>query len=74
MLRRFSAVTRQAHDLRDKLNDLVRQKETELNRSYQRLAQGAQEQARSGERSRILRDMHDEDSYDVDDTDSYLSL
>ena len=59
VLRRFSAVTRQTHDLRDKLNDMVRQKEIELNRIYQRLAQGAQEQARSGERSRILRDMHD---------------
>ena len=59
VLRRFGAVSRQAHHLRDNLNDLVRHKEAELARSYQRLAQGAQEQARSGERSRILRDMHD---------------
>jgi signal transduction histidine kinase len=37
----------------------VAHKETELANNYQRLAQGVQEQARSGERSRILRDMHD---------------
>jgi len=59
VLRRFSAASRQARHLTNKLNELVQQKEQDLVRSYQRLAQGAQEQARSGERSRILRDMHD---------------
>jgi len=59
VLRRFSAVSRQAQQLMSNLNSLVKQKEQELSSSYQRLAQGAQEQARSGERSRMLRDMHD---------------
>jgi signal transduction histidine kinase len=41
------------------LNSLVQQKEQALSISYERLEQVAREQARSGERSRILRDMHD---------------
>ena len=41
------------------LNSLVQHKEQALSISYERLEQVAREQARSGERSRILRDMHD---------------
>ena len=59
VLRRFSAVSRQAQHLMSNLNRLVQQKEQELAISYQRLEHVAREQARSGERSRILRDMHD---------------
>jgi signal transduction histidine kinase len=41
------------------LYSLVQQKEQALSISYEHLEQVAREQARSGERSRILRDMHD---------------
>ena len=59
VLERFRAASWQVHDFNASLARRVAHKEAELARSYQRLAQGAQEQARSGERSRILRDMHD---------------
>ncbi len=59
VLRRFSSVSRQAQHLMGNLNSLVRQKEQALSISYERLEHVAREQARSGERSRILRDMHD---------------
>jgi hypothetical protein len=59
VLRRFSSVSRQAQHLMSNLNSLVQHKEQALSISYQRLENIAREQARSGERSRILRDMHD---------------
>jgi signal transduction histidine kinase len=59
VLDRFRAASQQVVELNANLARQVAQKETELATSYQRLAQGVQEQARSGERSRILRDMHD---------------
>ena len=59
VLARFRLVSWQVHNFNASLTRRLVQKEIELARSYQRLAQGAQEQARSGERSRILRDMHD---------------
>jgi signal transduction histidine kinase len=59
VLQRFRAASQQVVELNASLARQVAQKEAELAQSYQRLAQGAQEQARSGERSRILRDMHD---------------
>ena len=59
MIQRFRAASWQVLALNTSRAQQVAQKETELATSYQRLAQGVQEQARSGERSRILRDMHD---------------
>ena len=59
VLQRFRAASQQVVELNASLARRVAQKEIELAASYQRLAQGVQEQARSGERSRILRDMHD---------------
>jgi signal transduction histidine kinase len=59
VLDRFRAASQQVVALNANLAGQVAQKEAELAASYQRLAQGVQEQARSGERSRILRDMHD---------------
>jgi signal transduction histidine kinase len=59
VLTRFRAASNQVAELNASLSQRVAQKEAELAQSYQRLAQGAQEQARSSERSRILRDMHD---------------
>jgi signal transduction histidine kinase len=59
VLARFRSVSWQVHNFNASLTRRLVQKEIELARSYQRLAHGAQEQARSGERSRILRDMHD---------------
>ena len=56
---RFRTASQQVVELNANLARQVALKETELAASYQRLAQGVQEQARSGERSRILRDMHD---------------
>ncbi|MCX7235197.1 MAG: histidine kinase, partial [Burkholderiales bacterium] len=56
---RFRAASRQVVELNASLARRVALKEAELARNYQGLAQGVQEQARSGERSRILRDMHD---------------
>ncbi len=56
---RFRAASWQVVTLNANLAQRVAHKEAELAHSYQRLAQGVQEQARSGERSRILRDMHD---------------
>lgn len=59
VLQRFRAASQQVVDLNASLARRIAQKEADLAQSYQRLAQGAQEQARNGERSRILRDMHD---------------
>ena len=59
VIQRFRAASWQVLALNTSLAQQVAQKEIELATSYQRLAQGVQEQARSGERSRILRDMHD---------------
>jgi len=56
---RFRTASQQVVELNANLARQVAQKETELAASYQRLAQGVQEQARSGERSQTLRDMHD---------------
>jgi len=56
---RFRAASWQVVELNASLAQRVAHKEAELACNYQRLAQGAQEQARSGERSRVLRDMHD---------------
>lgn len=59
VLTRFRAASAQVVELNASLERRVAQREAELALSYHRLAQSAQEQARSGERSRILRDMHD---------------
>ena len=59
VLGRFSMVSRQAQNLTINLDNLVQQKEQALSISYQRLEHIARAQARSGERSQILRDMHD---------------
>ena len=56
---RFRAASWQVVTLNANLAKRVAHREAELAQNYQRLAQGVQEQARSGERSRILRDMHD---------------
>ncbi|MEY4268266.1 MAG: hypothetical protein RIS90_2801, partial [Pseudomonadota bacterium] len=54
VLTRFRAASNQVAELNASLSQRVAQREAELAQSYQRLAQGAQEQARSSERSRIL--------------------
>jgi hypothetical protein len=59
VLTRFRAASGKVVELNASLERRVAQKEAELARSYQRLEQIAREQARSSERSRILRDMHD---------------
>lgn len=59
VLSRFSAVSRQAQHLMSNLNNLVQQKEQALFISYQSLENIARGQVISGERNRILRDMHD---------------
>jgi signal transduction histidine kinase len=59
VLTRFRAASGKVVELNASLERRVAQKEAELARSYQRLEQTAREQARSSERSRILRDMHD---------------
>ena len=56
---RFRAASAQARDLTANLAARVAQKEQELAQSYQLVEQLAREQARTGERTRILRDMHD---------------
>lgn len=56
---RFRAASGQARDLMSTLSARVAQKERELSASYERVEQLAREQARAGERTRILRDMHD---------------
>lgn len=59
VLTRFRAASRQARELSIHLAERVAQKEAELSRTYERMAQLAREQARASERTRILRDMHD---------------
>jgi len=59
VITRFRAVSRQAHDLSVNLALRVAQKEQELVQAYQRMELLAREQERTGERTRILRDMHD---------------
>ena len=56
---RFRVASAQARDLMTTLADRVAQKETELAASYLKLEVLAREQARTSERTRILRDMHD---------------
>ena len=56
---RFRGATAQAHDLTANLAARVAQRELALERSYQQLERLAREQERAGERTRILRDMHD---------------
>jgi signal transduction histidine kinase len=55
----FRAASAQAHGLLHTLEQRVADKEAELSASYQKLELLAREQARSAERTRILRDMHD---------------
>jgi signal transduction histidine kinase len=55
----FRAASAQAHGLLHTLEQRVADKEAELSASYQKLELLAREQARSTERTRILRDMHD---------------
>lgn len=56
---RFRAASAQAHDLRANLEARVRLRELELQQTYQKVEELGREQARVGERARILRDMHD---------------
>jgi signal transduction histidine kinase len=56
---RFRAASGQARDLMAGLAERVARREQELEQSYQRLELLAREQERIGERTRILRDMHD---------------
>jgi len=59
VITRFRAVSSQARDLSVNLAMRVAQKEQELAQAYQRMELLAREQERTGERTRILRDMHD---------------
>jgi signal transduction histidine kinase len=59
VITRFRAASAQAQDLMTTLSARVAQKENDLQASYQKLEALAREQARAGERTRILRDMHD---------------
>lgn len=59
VLMRFREASLQSELLSANLEDRVRSKEAELAQSYAQLAKLEREQARSAERSRILRDMHD---------------
>ena len=59
VITRFRRVSGQARDLSANLATRVAQKEQELAQAYQRMEQLAREQERTGERTRILRDMHD---------------
>jgi signal transduction histidine kinase len=56
---RFRAASAQARDLRANLEERVLRKEVELQHTYQKVEALGREQARVGERARILRDMHD---------------
>ena len=55
----FRAASAQAHGLLHTLEQRVADREAALSASYQKLELLAREQARSTERTRILRDMHD---------------
>ena len=59
MLRRFRAASAQARGWVAALADRVAQRERELALTYAELEQAARDQARTHERERILRDMHD---------------
>lgn len=59
VLMRFKAATSQAAHLQANLALQVSQKEQELKLTYSRMADMAHSEARSAERTRILRDMHD---------------
>ncbi|RZJ26821.1 MAG: histidine kinase [Haliea sp.] len=59
VITRFREVSAQARDLMANLSARIAQKEAELGQSYLKVEQLAREQERVGERTRILRDMHD---------------
>lgn len=59
VIRRFRNASTQAHDLLGTLAARVADREAELAATYARLAEVGREQARTHERERILRDMHD---------------
>lgn len=59
VLKRFQRASGQARELLGTLQTRVAQRERELASTYGRLEEAAREQARTHERERILRDMHD---------------
>lgn len=59
VLQRFRAASVQAGELLGTLSARVADRERELTATYARLAEAGREQARTHERERILRDMHD---------------
>ncbi|MDH5204186.1 MAG: ATP-binding protein [Hylemonella sp.] len=59
VITRFRAASEQVRDLMQNMAEKIRNKEQELALSYRELEQLAREQARTAERGRILRDMHD---------------
>lgn len=59
VLMRFREVSHQAQHLTRELTSLVEQKEVQLRQSFQRMSELAREQARTQERARVLRDLHD---------------
>ena len=59
VLMRFKAATNQAAHLQASLAQQVADKEQELKATYARMSELVHQQARSAERTRILRDMHD---------------
>jgi signal transduction histidine kinase len=59
VITRFREVSAQARDLMANLSARIAQKEQELGQTYLKVEQLAREQERVGERTRILRDMHD---------------
>lgn len=56
---RFRTANLRVRDMLDSLSVRVQRKDLELSQSYQRMELIAREQARTQERARILRDMHD---------------
>ncbi|NJS37152.1 MAG: hypothetical protein HC765_13325 [Brachymonas sp.] len=59
VITRFRTASAQARDLRNTLEQRVHAREQELAQSYEKLELLSREQAKSEERTRILRDMHD---------------
>lgn len=59
VIMRFRSATAQVRELMASMAERVARKEQELKHSYERVELLAREQARSAERARILRDMHD---------------
>jgi signal transduction histidine kinase len=59
VITRFREVSAQVRDLMANLSARIAQKELELGQTYLKVEQLAREQERVGERTRILRDMHD---------------